>query len=479
MTRHHTKAYARSSPIITLGTLVGAVVLAAFATPSYGTTVSDSMDSYWTGSLGSANITGPTAYNGQSAGYYTLGNLAVRTPQETSQIASIQMPSIRAGCGGIDVFSGGFSFINSEQLVATMKAVASNAVSYAFMLALKSLSPIIADQIESLQKLANDVNQMNMNSCQSAQALVGGLWGKSDTASMQVCSDLSTYRGFYSDRIAARHDCPNRLTQNLANLPAADQKVVPTNKNIAWEAMQNHPLLANDTDLAQLMMTLTGTIIYRTPDNNGSVVDVLPGEGADDGMITKLLDGGTIKVHRCDTTDKCLNPVKFGATQILPANRALQARVKTMLASIVGKIQARRALSPDEQDFLNMVTLPVYKMASVYSAQQGASAAGTMEQYSDIIALDLLYTWINRSVSSVEDGARNMVGVDQDQLDQWRVSIANSRQELAAKQSQVQQKVGAIEQMIARTQSVESVLAARMGTRIGDTIAFAASQTPN
>ena len=164
MTRYQTKAYARSSPIITLGAVVGAVVIAALATPSYGTTVSDSMDSYWTGSLGSANITGPTAYNGQSAGYYTLGNLAVRTPQETSQIASIQMPSIRAGCGGIDVFSGGFSFINSEQLVATMKAVASNAVSYAFMLALKSLSPIIADQIESLQKLANDVNQRNMNS---------------------------------------------------------------------------------------------------------------------------------------------------------------------------------------------------------------------------------------------------------------------------------------------------------------------------
>ena len=165
MTRYQTKAYARSSPIITLGAVVGAVVIAALATPSYGTTVSDSMDSYWTGSLGSANITGPTAYNGQSAGYYyTLGNLAVRTPQETSQIATIQMPSIRAGCGGIDVFSGGFSFINSEQLVATMKAVASNAVSYAFMLALKSLSPIIADQIESLQKLANDVNQRNMNS---------------------------------------------------------------------------------------------------------------------------------------------------------------------------------------------------------------------------------------------------------------------------------------------------------------------------
>ena len=153
--------------------------------------VNSSMNAYWSSSLGSANITGPTAYQGQSAGYYTLGNAAFRGPQETSQIASIQMPSVRAGCGGIDIFSGGFSFINADQIVAQMKAIASNAISYAFMLALKTLSPIVADQIESLSKLANDVNQFNMNSCQQAQTLVGGLWGRSDTASNQICQDLS------------------------------------------------------------------------------------------------------------------------------------------------------------------------------------------------------------------------------------------------------------------------------------------------
>ena len=323
------------------------------------------------------------------------------------------------------------------------------------------------------------MNAQNISSCQTAQALVGGLWGKSDTASMQICSDLSTYRGFYSDRIAARHDCPNRMAQNLNNLPEQDKKVIPINKNIAWEATRQHAMLSGDRNLSQLMMTLTGTIIYRCPDNNGCVVDVLPAEAADDGMLTKLLDGGEIRVHNCDTVEKCLNPVKYGQVQNLDQSKALKNRVRAMLGNIVRKIQTRQALSAEEQDFLNMVTLPVYKMASVYTAQQGAAAAGTMEQYADLIALDLLYTWINRSVSQVEDGARNMVGVDENQLNQWRLSIDQIRSQIGVKQTQISEKSATVELIIARTQQSEAVLAARMGTRIGDAIAFSAAQKPN
>ena len=282
---------------------------------------------------------------------------------------------------------------------------------------------------------------------------------------MQVCTDLSTYRGFYSDRIAARHDCPNRLAQNLNNLPAQDKKSIPVNKNIAWEATKQHPLLAGDRELAELMMTLTGTIIYRCPDNNGCIIDVIPADADDDGVITKLLDGGSLRTHRCDTVELCLNPVKYGG--------------EAMLRGIVAKIQARQTLNAQEQDFLNMVSLPVYKMASVYTAQQGAAAAGTLAQYSDIIALDLLYTWINRSVSMVEDGARNIVGMDEGQLNQWRASIDTVRQNIGAKQSLVAERTSSIEAMISRTQQAEQVLTARIGTRIGDAIAFSASQTPN
>lgn len=440
--------------------------------------VNSSMNAYWSSSLGSANITGPTAYQGQSAGYYTLGNAAFRGPQETSQIASIQMPSVRAGCGGIDIFSGGFSFINSDQIVAQMKAIASNAISYAFMLALKTLSPIVADQIESLSKLANDVNQFNMNSCQQAQTLVGGLWGRSDTASNQICQDLSTHRGYFSDRVAAKHGCGKNLTQNLNQLPDADKAILPINKNLAWEASKQHPLLKSDRGLAELFMTLTGTIIYRCPNDNGCIVDVLPGVGSDTGVITKLLDGGPLRLHQCNELEACLQPVKFGKTETVSQSAALRRRVEVMLRSITTKIQARQALSAEEQDFLNMVTLPVYKMASVFVAHERSLAGNTMAQYSDIIALDLTITWIERSVSQLEAGSRNLQGIDQEQLRDWRASIDQLRSQLTEKQMLLRGQTTSVEAMIARSQAAERVIAARVGSRIADSVTFASNLVP-
>lgn len=38
-----------------------------------------------------ANITGPSAYQGQSAGYYSLGNVWVRMPQKTTNVANLQL----------------------------------------------------------------------------------------------------------------------------------------------------------------------------------------------------------------------------------------------------------------------------------------------------------------------------------------------------------------------------------------------------
>lgn len=452
------------------------------STAALANTQSD-MNSFWNESVAAANVTGPTAYQGQSAGYYTLGNFALRSPQESANIAAIQMPAVRAGCGGIDLFTGGFSFINSDQLVALLKATASNAVSYAFMLALKSLSPIIADQMESLAKVAQDINSFNMSSCESAQALVASVWTRSDIASKQICQDLGAYRGFYSDRIQSRHGCGAQggRMQTLGNLPAADKKAIPVNKNIAWEAIKQHPLLSSDRELGELFMTLTGTIITRCPanDTTGCVYDVLPAEARDRGVISAVLDGGTIRTHRCDEIVNCLNPSKFGQNITVSSTTALRPRVAAMLSSIVTKIRNRQALTVAEQDFLNMVSLPVYKMASVYSAQQGSLAANSMAQYADVIALDLVYTWMGRSVGRVEEGARNLVGVDSEQLQEWRSSTEAIQGYLLDAQTNTQARAAALDAMIARTMQAEQVLAARLGNRVGDSLAFSASLAPN
>ena len=86
-------------------------------------------------------------------------------PVRSEQIATVSLPSFRAGCGDIAPFAGAFSLINSDLLVAFAPAVAQAAVGFAFELALQTISPAIAPW----------VNSQSSNSCETAQALVGAL----------------------------------------------------------------------------------------------------------------------------------------------------------------------------------------------------------------------------------------------------------------------------------------------------------------
>ncbi|MDE0381540.1 MAG: conjugal transfer protein TraH, partial [Rhodospirillales bacterium] len=119
-----------------------ALALSLVAIPARADVLSE-MNRFWQGAA--VNVTGPTAFNGQASGHWTLGNLYLRAPVRSEQVATVSLPSFRAGCGGIDAFAGAFSFIDSDQLIAFGRAVAQNAAGFAFELALETISPVIAE----------------------------------------------------------------------------------------------------------------------------------------------------------------------------------------------------------------------------------------------------------------------------------------------------------------------------------------------
>jgi conjugative transfer pilus assembly protein TraH len=84
-----------------------------------------------------SNSTSPGVHQDQSAGYYSGGGLSLRNRTKNAQMATLQLPSFKAGCGGIDMFLGGFSHISSQQLVQTLKSIGTSAATYAFKLAIK------------------------------------------------------------------------------------------------------------------------------------------------------------------------------------------------------------------------------------------------------------------------------------------------------------------------------------------------------
>ena len=58
--------------------------------------------------------TSPNYFSGQQRGYYSGGSFNARWPNSTSYPVTVEMPRIKSGCGGIDVFMGGFSFMNTD-----------------------------------------------------------------------------------------------------------------------------------------------------------------------------------------------------------------------------------------------------------------------------------------------------------------------------------------------------------------------------
>ena len=118
----------------TIAAVISASLMLAVPVPALAGVESE-MQSFMNEMGAQANVTGPSAYQGQSAGYYSGGAMWARFPQKNIQPFNLQLPHARAGCGGIDLFAGSFSFINTAELVAMLKATANNALAFAFKLA--------------------------------------------------------------------------------------------------------------------------------------------------------------------------------------------------------------------------------------------------------------------------------------------------------------------------------------------------------
>ena len=342
----------------------------------------------------SVSYSHPGAFKSQAAGYFTGGGISIRNRSKNIKLIDLQLPSLRAGCGGIDIFAGGFSFISSEELVNALKAVASNAVSYAFMLAMKTLTPSIESLIAELQEMANFINQASINSCEIAANLVGGLWPKGDIASRHVCSSIKSSFGEVSDWVQAKHNCSSLKEGVYGSMKQKDKKseyqdMLVDQFNVAWEVIKKNKYIREDKNLAELCKTLTGTIVAVKKGENRRV-KTYPGKADNDGIIKMLFAGGEGEIYSCvkefDTHGKCL---EVEPKSINMNNSGLEKKVRDMLYSISNKAANDSPLSESEKNFISNTRLPIYKLINVMLAYKRAEI--DLSDYVDIISIDLVH----------------------------------------------------------------------------------------
>ncbi len=426
----------------------------------------------------SDNTTAPNAYSGQEAGYYSGGSLFARDSVRDVQIAQVQLPSFRSGCGGIDLFAGGFSFVNSQQLVNLMNNIINNSMGYAFNLAIESVTPEIANVMKYINTLANTINNANINSCETAAGLVGTVWPKTHEAQQQVCEDIGNTNGLFTDWAEARQQCSKGgdMTQmlNRAQNDPSYQSMLLTNGNIAWKALQKNAFLSSDPELAELLMSLSGTLILQSGSNDDAnhQFKVLASLAADNQLLKALLHGGTAKVYFCDSIDPegCLNP-SIKTLNISP-DSGLQTQVSRLLQDMTDKILTDTALTQTEIGLLQSTRLPVYKMLNVQNAFAGDKQVIDIVSYADVIATDILFQYLDENLSVVHTSVSSLQ-YPESIMKPFEQGVNQARASVRSTQSNATSQISLAAQLINQTQTIEQMLAGELSSQMSNTLQWA------
>ena len=446
--------------------------LVFFASSNVYAGVGESMESYWRDMGSVINVSRSGSYQGQSAGYYTLGNIYARTPVKTTSIAQIDLPNVRAGCGGIDLFKGALSYISMDQLKETLQAIASNGGGFAFQVAMATISPMLAQKIEEFQSWIQEINAMNINSCETAAALVGGVWPKHDRASATICATLGNSEGKFKDYTAAKHGCEGGGRRTEINKEMRDKypDIALEDINIAWEAIKKSPMFKGSNlegekkKLAELFMTLSGTIIIKAPndDNSSPKIKYISSRINHKDILTVLLEGGTIKAHACNDSkndlDKCLEIIELGSEQKIEEKSSFRFKVEEKLKSMMEKVITNERFDNEEREFLQMTTIPIYKILNVHAAYEGAGNVHELPAFSEAIALQLLYDYLHEILKHMEIASDQLKLSSQEEVKEFKKNLFEARKVLSEREIKTHQNFDQIMKIVDRTRMLERIL---------------------
>ncbi len=429
--------------------------------------------------LGMANnVTKGGGYQDQTGGFYTGGHVFARSKVNNADLYSLQLPHYRAGCGGIDLFTGGFSYINAQAFIGLLRNIGSNASGYAFNLALATVTPQIKSVLDDLLAKVQKMTNQGINSCEAGATLVGGVWPQSDASSALLCNAMSKELHLASDWAQNRQKCgaegKREEVNNKKNETEGFKDILGDEFNVAWKAIQKNGFLSKDPELAEFFMTLSGTIVSRRKQGRIEAM-VFPSKSGDPNLITGIIKGLIpVEIYKCDdrAEDKCLIP--GFQTITLTEKQALYGKVNHYLVTISKKVREDTPLLDEEKGFVNSTMIPVLKIIAVEAAFKEGGNPISMNEFSEAIAHDILLQYLDEVMSLVWDSVTQLkkVQIDDGMIEEMRTSVADSRKLLYAKRTALFEQMSITLDLIERTQQIEAKLqsmfiSSQQGTKAG------------
>ena len=347
----------------------------------------------------------PSSFDSQKRGYYTMGGFTARTTTSTDYPITISPPRLSVGCGGIDGFLGGFSFLDPDFLVEKAQRAMQAAPYVAFDMALKTMCKECADTLGKIEQITNFLNGIQLNECALAKPI----------ATTLVERDPTALKGLWTEATGTKNldEAVDRMwSDTTSKIKAADVKPIADLKSMSSGC---------PADFRDLMQH--GSIVERAAKKvgMGDYADTIRGYMGDVWIESKTND----KIPVAKSITSCPQNKKFSLDDMLngrayvktidqqcvpSGSRPVRTVVYQKMESIVSRIKNNQPLTSENQAFINQTNIPVYTILkqAVVTGQDTV----TLNVLSELVGLYYTYfifTDLYRNTENTFDKVNEMV----------------------------------------------------------------------
>ncbi|EOW0155013.1 conjugal transfer protein TraH [Campylobacter upsaliensis] len=355
-------------------------------------------------------------YKTQARGLYSLGSARVRFGGGSTVVPfNVRAPSISAGCGGIDMVFGGFSYLNFEFIVEKLKKIASAAPAFAFNIALSTLCKDCQTIMSELEKIANAINSMNFDTCQISQSSVN--WG---ARQLGIVKNSNLAQGVDDSWLKIGDKMPSQIVgdftnsmNNLFNDGGETVKEYLMQGSLLKKTMEVYnPIISSGKEFEYLTRALIGDVVGETVEGSDPKTQepfslkVYVGKLDIRDFKEVLLNGGEVKGSKVEYTENggTVKDVRFSDENI-KFDKGLKYIIKDKITEIYNAMVANRSLSADQLKFINSVPIPLYRILNVAVLADTDGQSMDLEKISETIALQI----INALISTLLTDMSNMI----------------------------------------------------------------------
>jgi len=378
--QHKTRFGKENDMLLSLKRIPAAVaaLLFAFQTSAHAGFADD-----W---LANSTISSPSYFAGQKRGYLSAGGFSGRWKTSNDYPLTVTPPRIKAGCGGIDAFWGGMSFLQPQYLVEKLERIVQNAPAVALDLALNVMCEPCKNAMETMEAAVNRLNQLQLDDCKATKAIVaktaqsmGAKNGELNdiVADFEVSTNLVDGYKNFQDNANSGGSKPSGSSVSGAVSDCDDEiKAIFVTQA---EAHGKSSILTNistrlgmDISYAQLLAGMVGDIgIDKDATSGFSTYDIPFCEQNRRLNVDGLFSDKPYLRDFNDPNGQC--------PQATDTNANIMQYVNLKTAAITDKMKGRAALTSDEEAFIN------YSSGMAFNALKLSVEIDTVDSVRDVI----------------------------------------------------------------------------------------------